>query len=198
MNLNGKIILALETAIEGGSVSILDGHSEIDCWIGASAVSKAEDVLAGVSALLDRNHLKKARIGLVAVSDGAGSSTGLKIGLATAQGLAKALGCGLLPVPLWDALAEVIGGHSSQTTTIVLPGGKSRFCSRQVTNGKVVSEIKFTDSKLLRQITTDPDSGNLLIHRRIMRECGLSKRPLITDLGENLAAFIGKYASDNK
>ena len=44
----------------------------------------------------------------IAVSIGPGSFTGLRIGLSTAKGLCYALGCRLISVPTFDAVAETV------------------------------------------------------------------------------------------
>lgn len=86
------ITLSIETAIGGGSLAFYKNETEIDSWAGTKAVSKAEDVLEQISELLKKNDIKNTDIQLIAVSDGPGSPTGTKIGLAIAKGLANALG----------------------------------------------------------------------------------------------------------
>ncbi len=49
-----NILLAIETASAGGSISLLRNNVEIDKWSGASVISKSEDVLDEISALLKK------------------------------------------------------------------------------------------------------------------------------------------------
>lgn len=107
MNQPKNLILAIESAIGGGSLSVREGSREIDSWIGTSGISKAEDMLDGFSQLLKRNHLGKERIGLIAYSVEFGSPTGLKIGAALAFGLAKSLECRLSGISLSGVLTDI-------------------------------------------------------------------------------------------
>lgn len=199
MNLKKNLILAVETAIDGGSVSILEGQTEIDFWVGTSEVSKAEDILEGILNLLERNKLKRAQIGLVAVSTEAGSLTGLKIGLATAKGLAKAFGCRLCEVSLWDALAKMITSKGDESATVFFPGGKHRIGRRDLTHRKFVSEIQFINADQFQ--AHNLDVGNMVpmfAHNKIIQQTTSAENSRLIDLGGNLAFYIGNYASDNE
>ena len=88
-----EIILAIETAIGGGSISLLDKKSEIDFWIGESERLRAENLLLIIAELLSKNGLQKSDIKKIVYSEGPGSHTGIRIGAATSQGLQSAFGC---------------------------------------------------------------------------------------------------------
>ncbi len=104
MNQSKNLILAIESAIGGGSLSIWEADREIDFWVGTSGISKAEDMLDGFNRLLIHNQLSKERVGLIAYSVEFGSPTGLKIGAALARGLSKSLNCRLSAVSLGNLL----------------------------------------------------------------------------------------------
>lgn len=87
------IVLAIETAFRGGSLSLLRNGQEIAGWIGNDTISKSEDVLEAIGELLKNNNLGKTDVNLIAVAKGAGSLTGLRIGAALAKGLSKSFGC---------------------------------------------------------------------------------------------------------
>ena len=93
MILEKNIVLSIETTIEGASISIIEDEYKIDFWKGITEGLKAEDFLVEISQVFYRNKIEKKNIKLVIVSSGSKSSTGIKIGLATARGLGRALNC---------------------------------------------------------------------------------------------------------
>lgn len=107
-NSDGKIILALETALDGGSVSVLKSGKQIDCALGAGELSKSEDILPIIDKLLEKNGIDKKEIGLIAVSDGPGSLTGLRIGLAIARGLGDSLAAEVCQISVLEAMTYQI------------------------------------------------------------------------------------------
>jgi tRNA threonylcarbamoyladenosine biosynthesis protein TsaB len=103
--LSGKLILGLETGLNGGSVSILRGRKQIDYLAGIGNLSRSEDLLVITEELLRRNGIKKKDIGLIAVSDEPGSLTGIRIGLSTAKGLCDSLSAKVCRISLLKAFA---------------------------------------------------------------------------------------------
>ena len=58
-------------------------------------------------------------MGAISVSQGPGKFTGLRLGLATAQGLALSLGCLLVPVPTLEVLAAPFAGNPHPVCVLV-------------------------------------------------------------------------------
>lgn len=100
-----RILLAIETALHPGSVSISEGASEIDFWVGSAEVSRSEDLLPIISDLLLKNQIHPKQIDLIGISLGPGSFTGIRVGLATAKGLALGIGCECIGVRTLEILA---------------------------------------------------------------------------------------------
>lgn len=120
------VTLAFEAVIEGGSVSLLDGESEIDCWIGSGKNSKAENILVNVRRLLNKNKIAKEEIDLIAVSSGPGSYTGVRNGVATALGLKTAFNCDLAGVSVLDAMTLNVEAEGKIITAV--PTGRENVC----------------------------------------------------------------------
>lgn len=127
MKLKRKIILSIETAVDGGSISVIEGEEEIDFWKGFKEDLKAEDFLGEVSKILEKNKIEKKLIRLITVSNGPGNSTGVKIGLATARGLGTALNCEVAEVSLAKAILKFVNVDGSGNAFVVLPVGKNFF-----------------------------------------------------------------------
>jgi tRNA threonylcarbamoyladenosine biosynthesis protein TsaB len=98
-------VLALETSTTAGGVALVeDGHLVGQCMLDI-ALTHSERLMAMVDRLLHDCRWLAAELGGLAVSIGPGSFTGLRVGAATAKGLALALGLPVAPVPTLDALA---------------------------------------------------------------------------------------------
>lgn len=99
-------ILALETATREGSVALRDGDTEVE----RPADLRGTGVVAAMDALLRETGRRAGEIDAVAVSVGPGSFTGLRIGVAAAQGFCRATGARAVPVGTLDALAAAAVG----------------------------------------------------------------------------------------
>jgi tRNA threonylcarbamoyladenosine biosynthesis protein TsaB len=99
------LILALDTTSRAGSIALArDGHI-LECHVGLASRTHAERLPADVLALLDRHALRLASVDVFAVAAGPGSFTGLRIGIATIQGLAFAARRQVVAVSALEALA---------------------------------------------------------------------------------------------
>lgn len=87
------VVLALETGIKGGSISLFRASAEIDFWIGNGIVSRSEDILEAVDYLFRRNGIEKTSVDVVVTSAGPGSFTGLRIGASIAKGFCRSINC---------------------------------------------------------------------------------------------------------
>jgi len=99
------IILTIQTASPAGSISISQGElllAELNLEVRKTAT---EWLLPGIENLLEKAGLKKWEVDFVAVVRGPGSFTGLRVGLATAKGVAMAVGCPLVGVSSLQCLA---------------------------------------------------------------------------------------------
>lgn len=105
----GHLILSLETATGCGSVSLTRGAPPgfqllAECSI-QQEITHSRRLLGSVAWAMQAAGVVWQDLDAVAVSNGPGSFTGLRIGLAAAKAIAMASGKPLLGVPTLDALA---------------------------------------------------------------------------------------------
>jgi tRNA threonylcarbamoyladenosine biosynthesis protein TsaB len=105
--------LALDTTTRAGSLALLDGDRLVDERIGDALRPHAERLPAEIIALLSAHGLTVADVDLFAIAAGPGSFTGLRIGIATIQGLAFVHRRPVVAVSALEALAQIGSGHSS-------------------------------------------------------------------------------------
>jgi tRNA threonylcarbamoyladenosine biosynthesis protein TsaB len=94
------LILAFDTATDVATSALVD-----DGEVLGERSSRAATVLEDIDALLRQASAHTRDIGALAVGTGPGSFTGVRVGLATARGLALALGVPVAGVSTLDALA---------------------------------------------------------------------------------------------
>ena len=98
------VVLALDTTTRRGSVALARDGAVVDARAGDSAVTHGQRLPGDLMRLLDGHNLRVGDIDLFAVAAGPGSFTGLRIGIATMQGLALANGKDVVGISALDAL----------------------------------------------------------------------------------------------
>ena len=130
-------VLGIEAAIAGGSLSIVtrDG-TELGCFNGSGAVARSEDLLADIDGLLKSSGTDRSQLELITVSAGPGSFTGIRIGIATAMGLAKGLAVPVSSESALTAVAKASAVNLKDTTTfiVLLPVGRDTVCYQSFAN----------------------------------------------------------------
>jgi len=99
------VILALDTSSAAGSAAVVRNDSVLIERAGDGSRTHGERLPRELMAVLDSVRLDLHDIDRFAVSTGPGSFTGLRVGIATIQGLAFAQGKLVVPVSSFDALA---------------------------------------------------------------------------------------------
>ncbi|HEV2984758.1 MAG TPA: tRNA (adenosine(37)-N6)-threonylcarbamoyltransferase complex dimerization subunit type 1 TsaB [Vicinamibacterales bacterium] len=100
-------VLALDTTTREGSVALIEDERTVDERSGDAGRTHAERLPGEIVALLDAHGWRLTDVDLFAVAAGPGSFTGLRIGIATMQGLALVHEGRLVGVSALDALAQL-------------------------------------------------------------------------------------------
>src|SRR5215212_3020373 len=101
------LILALDTTTRAGSVALVEDERVIDERAGDPARTHVERLPGEILALLAAHRRASSDVDLFAVGSGPGSFTGLRIGIATVQGLALVCGRPVVGIPPLEALAHI-------------------------------------------------------------------------------------------
>ena len=101
------LILCIETGTDICSVGLVNNGELISLRESDSGRDHAKKVALFVDELLTENNIDPVQIDAVAVGEGPGSYTGLRIGVSFAKGLCYALSCPLIAVNSMEALANV-------------------------------------------------------------------------------------------
>jgi tRNA threonylcarbamoyladenosine biosynthesis protein TsaB len=112
------ITLALDTSTRTGDCAVLRGDDVLAEVPGEASRTHAERLPRDLMTVLDRAGLALVDVDVFAVAIGPGSFTGLRVGIATMQGLALAAGRPLVGVSVLDALAHAASGAVEATTHV--------------------------------------------------------------------------------
>lgn len=100
-------VLALDTTTRAGSVALVDDDRIVDERRGDSERTHAERLPGELIAVADAHHVALSDVDVFAVASGPGSFTGLRIGIATVQGLAFVTRRPAAGVSALEALAQI-------------------------------------------------------------------------------------------
>jgi tRNA threonylcarbamoyladenosine biosynthesis protein TsaB len=109
------LVLALDTTTRAGSVAVVRDGAVVSDVIGDPALTHGARLPTDLIRALDAASVSAADVDLLAVAAGPGSFTGLRVGIATMQGLAMATSRRIVPISVLDALA-VAGANGKAPT----------------------------------------------------------------------------------
>lgn len=190
-----EFVLSIETAFAGGSLALLKEKKTLDCWKGTGTVSKAEDVLEEVTALLRRNKLSGKNLKTICAVKGKGSATGLRIGMSIAKGLARAFSSRFEEIDVEKTLSK----YFTEAALIAFPLRKGRVYWK--TYGRENSYMFYETSfeEFFEAVNATQEEKKIILHEDLYRE--VLKRnsvqhaelhPMKISIIENPAVFFGK------
>lgn len=117
---SGTAILAIDSATTRVVVAVgsLSGDL-IDATDWPAGYRHGETLLPAIAALLEKLELAPAAVAAIVVGTGPGAFTGLRVGIATAKGMAHALGVPIVGVSTADALLA----GAPRDAVLLLPAG---------------------------------------------------------------------------
>lgn len=134
------LILGIETATMTGGIALLDENRLISEYTLNVRTTHNARLMPALDQMLKDSSVDKYEISGIAVSLGPGSFTGLRIGLATAKGLAMGLDIPLVGIPTLDALARNIPFSMYQVCPVLDAKKKEIY----------TSIFRYEDSELIR------------------------------------------------
>lgn len=187
-------ILAIEAAVAGGSASVWVDNVSSAAWIGDGHVSTAEQLLPAIDTILATARVAPGDLDSVAVSNGPGSFTGIRIGIATALGLSAALKIPCIGLSCLEAVART--RSLGNPMTVVIPfGSRDVAWQRFVPSGAIFMPVAERTGRFLERRWDT--SEVVLAHADLSPLLSEENRGwVVTDIGRDLSAFIGLAADD--
>ena len=188
-------ILAIEAAVGGGSLAVVSDGSVLHSWHGEPGAPRSEELLLRISEALDAARLSVGDLFQIAVSTGPGSYTGIRIGIATALGLAYSLGIPVVGISLLPAIARM---GAVEECTVVVPIGRNSFGWQTFdmsNTGPSESKVRAGNSELLAEAIISPTSGLIAAQSDAFQHILAVAGPdldvgRVVDVGRNLAVSV--------
>lgn len=189
------IVLAIESAIGGGSIALCKGYEILRSISGAESVSRAEELLPNIKTLLSETGLIRSDIDAIAVSRGPGSFTGIRIGLSTALGLARGLNIPCIGVSLMECIVEHYGRDENRI--VAIPVGRTDIAWQLFIDGENCETRVDDISAFINKIEGYPDAS-VLVHPDIFRMLPDDRTlpPNFREIETDLASIIGLRGLD--
>lgn len=103
-----KYSLAIESGLNGGSISVFDGMDLFDYRIADKSEHKSDSLLEHINELFESNNLPVKELYQIIISENPGSRIGLKIGFAIAKGISLASGTTYIKKNLYQSIFNTI------------------------------------------------------------------------------------------
>lgn len=134
-------LLAIETATPGSSVALAEGKETVAFAARVDRTGHSQFLVPAIDFCFDQAGWSPGDIEGIAVDVGPGLYTGIRVGLATAQGLGATLGVPVIPVSGLDALAlDAATGRRQIWPVIDVRRGEVATASYRPVPGGVVKE----------------------------------------------------------
>lgn len=102
------LIIGIDSATSGCSVAVMAGAQVLATTVKEMSRGQAEELMPMIEGILKESDITPPQLDLVAVSIGPGSFTGLRIGLATARGLALSLSIPCIGASTFEVCAAAV------------------------------------------------------------------------------------------
>lgn len=175
-------LLAIETATPGASVALVEDKTTLAAASRTDRMGHATFLVPAIDFCFDQVGWSPPDLDAVIVDVGPGLFTGIRVGIATAQGLAAALGIPVVPATSVDALAlEARTGHRTIWAVVdarrgefavaryrPVPGGVVRESMTELVKPEVLRaqlESYADDSLVVGDVNALPDEVFSGIHR---------------------------------
>ena len=153
------ILLAIDTSSAYASIALHDGRNVVaeETWL---AERRHDDKLfPSIAALLALAGIAPTAIELIAVAIGPGSFTGVRIGIAAAQGLARGSGARVVGVGTLDVIAHPFATARTRVCALI-PAGRGEhyaamYRSRRGAFERVTSILVGTIDDLSRRVAVE-------------------------------------------
>jgi tRNA threonylcarbamoyladenosine biosynthesis protein TsaB len=194
------LVLALDTTTSSGSCALARDGRVVCEQVNNAPNAHAERLPGDLMSLLDRATIRLPDIDIFAVATGPGSFTGLRIGIATMQGLAFAEGKPLIGVSGFEALVRIAGTHERVATWVDAWRGEV-FAALYENGREVAAPVVSRPEALLESVRGgstlfigDGARAHADMIRRVLGESARIAEPAAPPLAGTVAILAGELS----
>ncbi len=140
------IILNIETSTSVCSAAISQDGKPIVTRVNSDEQNHAKQLPIFIEELLEECRAQDLHLDAVALSQGPGSYTGLRIGTATAKGVCYGLNIPLIPIDTLQIMCQVLRANLESSSAILVPMIDARrmevYCAQYDAQGKQLTEVE--------------------------------------------------------
>ncbi|PID59523.1 MAG: tRNA (adenosine(37)-N6)-threonylcarbamoyltransferase complex dimerization subunit type 1 TsaB [Ignavibacteriae bacterium] len=158
-------ILTIETSGELCSIALVYNENKFDERNILMKHIHSEKLIPMIESILTSNNIKAKDLNLIAVSNGPGSFTGLRIGMTVAKGIAFAANLPIIPIPTFEALALEISSFLPDSQTFcIINNANSEECyfSKYETEGNTFKTLIENSLVKKEELKNKIDAENLI------------------------------------
>lgn len=183
-----SLILNIDTALETASISLALEGRIIEQAINDKQKDHAAWLHPAVNELIQKTKYRLPQLDAVAVSNGPGSYTGLRVGLSAAKGYCFALGIPLITVGTLEILADSV---LEKATDLICP----MIDARRMEVFTAVYDKNMTEQVAPHALILDADSFSQLLDAHSILFCGNGSKKLQNIIQNPHAVFTADSSS---
>ena len=153
------MLLAIDTATRMASAALFDASGLVAESTWRSENNHSVELLPTIAALMNQQGTTFGDLSAVAVAQGPGSFTGLRIGMGVAKGLCLALDLPIIAIPTLDIITYAVGDPGCRVDAVI-EAGRGRICvaSYRYEDGLpvAVSPVSLWKSSVWQVIADEP------------------------------------------
>lgn len=192
-----EITLSIDTAMTNGSFSLWENQEVIDSYIIPNDQGGCESILPTIKTLLIKNNLKLKDIVKIVYTNGPGSFSGLRVGISNILGLSRALGCGLFPVSVFDALSQV--SRETVDLYIGVQHQKNEVLYVEYNIGQSHNPSKIETSEFVSQFVNNKDCiVDVKLYKTIYEKYDINSDSKLVRASDNVSVSAFNFYWSNK
>ncbi len=183
------MILGIDTSLPVMSVALVSEDAPVGTVQLEGRESRNEKLLPSVGWLLEESGVDRSELTLLGVTRGPGSFTGVRVGLATVEGLSLALGIPICAVSTHEAIASACSGRS---TLVFNDAGRGEFFVSAYRDGEEVVAYEVASAGRLETLRSEFDE--IVDVREYMWRCNVALAVAHASLSMRLSDRLDRYS----